>query len=94
MNQPEIKIGLSDCYSSIGWTLSNQGDHIRALEYHHNALEILEELGDSSRIASVYNYLGLLYLEQSDYPQAISYLQKSLTRFVGLLVIALQLQIA
>ena len=49
-----------------------------ALEAHHEALKIREELGDKMGVAGSLNNIGFIYAEQKDLPLAITYYNKAL----------------
>lgn len=70
----------AEAYNNIGVVYKNQGDYLKALEYHKKALEIDEKvLGtDHPGTATDYNNIGVAYDEKGDYPEALEYLKKSL----------------
>ncbi len=55
------------------------GDYAIALEYSHKAAVILQELGDDLSLASCYNYIGNIYLEQKKNDKALNYMEKAWT---------------
>jgi tetratricopeptide (TPR) repeat protein len=53
------------------------GDVGQALAYYHNALNILEHIGDRHNAAHFYFNLGQLYREQGDVAQARAHYEKA-----------------
>ncbi|MBW8051585.1 MAG: tetratricopeptide repeat protein [Cytophagales bacterium] len=59
--------------SPLRETLLRQSDSLynKALKNHTKSLEIAEQLGDRSGIASSYSNIGIIYTDQGDYPLAL-----------------------
>lgn len=55
------------------------GDHTKAIEYNHDALDLFLDLQDSVGIASVLNSLSLIHREQDDISRALEYANEALT---------------
>ncbi|RCV64255.1 Tetratricopeptide (TPR) repeat [Methanophagales archaeon] len=55
-----------------------QGDYTTAEEYAKKALQITQDLGDKSRIASVFGFLGSYASHQKDYNKAEDFFKKEL----------------
>ena len=69
---------LSIALRHLGEVYDLEGDKTRALEFYHKSLEINEELGDKSGIATSLNEIGLNYKHQGDIPKAIEFYTKAL----------------
>ncbi|NNM93943.1 MAG: tetratricopeptide repeat protein, partial [Bacteroidia bacterium] len=52
--------------------------------YYKKALKLKQELGDKNGMANVYNNIGLLYEDQSDFPTALDYLFTALDLWNGM----------
>ena len=64
--------------TSLGLAYYAQGDYERAISFHQQSLEIRQQIGDRSGIASSFNNLGNAYNSQGDYKAALSFYQQSL----------------
>ena len=49
----------------------NQGNYPEALKNYFTSLKIREEIGDKTGVASVYNNIASLYVEEGNYPEAL-----------------------
>ncbi|MDJ1174659.1 tetratricopeptide repeat protein, partial [Roseofilum capinflatum] len=56
----------------------SQGDYESAISFYQQSLEIFQQIGDRSGIASSLGNLGNAYKSQGDYESAISFYQQSL----------------
>lgn len=70
---------------NLGLVYRDQGRYGLALDYHEQALAILEEIGAWHEIGATFNRIGLVFDNQGRYEQAIEYQQRSLevSRNVG-----------
>ncbi|MDJ1177388.1 tetratricopeptide repeat protein [Roseofilum sp. BLCC_M91] len=64
--------------TSLGIAYYAQGDYEAALSFHQQSLEIEQQIGDRSGIASSLGNLGNAYSSQGDYKAALSFYQQSL----------------
>jgi CHAT domain-containing protein/Tfp pilus assembly protein PilF len=69
---------LADNITEMGRVYAAMGDHIQALSYLNQALNIVRKLPHPKLAANVLNSIGVLYLEQEDYEKADEYLHQSL----------------
>jgi non-specific serine/threonine protein kinase len=65
--------------SGAGNLAQSQGDYVRVVALHEEALALLRELGDKQGIAGSLNSLGGVALVQGDYPHATALYEESLT---------------
>ncbi|MFC2098996.1 response regulator [Bacteroidota bacterium] len=75
---------LARAYYFLGGTLSNVGSVNSAVEYYNQALDLYEELQDSSGIAMVLNGFGLLYLDEMDNIEALGYFTRSQDIYIAI----------
>jgi len=76
-----LNISLAGALNNIGYIYKGQGDIPKALEYYHKSLNIQEEIGDKSGIATSLNNIGYVYQAQGDIHKALEYYHKSLKIF-------------
>jgi len=69
---------ISEAFSNIGIVYANQGNYEQALSYYEKSLNINEELGDKSGIATTNNNIGSIYADQGNYELALFYNEKCL----------------
>ena len=72
------QMGGADSYNSLAINNAVKSDYPKALEYFLRSLEIYEELGNKSGIATALANIGSIYDYQSDYPKALEYILRSL----------------
>jgi class 3 adenylate cyclase len=60
----------------VAWYIKS--NYPKAIEWHQQSFAIRKEMGDKSGMATSYNNLGNIYLEQSDYVKALQHYQKAL----------------
>ena len=67
-------------YNDIGVVYDDQGNYIKALEYHGKAMDIRERVlgSDHHDTSSSYNNIGLVYYDQGNYAKALEYFRKAL----------------
>jgi len=70
--------GKADAYNNIGFAYNEFGNIAKCLEYYHKSLEIQEEIGDKSGIATLLNNIGYIYVGQSNLTKAGEYYNKSM----------------
>lgn len=70
-------------YSAMGIALDESGRTKAAIDYHFKALHLSELQNDTLSIADSFNNIGILFVSQNDYNQAISYYLKALKLFEG-----------
>lgn len=70
-----LKYGLyvADTLSSLGGVYNLLGENARALLFLHEALDTARKLSYPNLTASILNNLGVLYLDQENYDQAMDY---------------------
>ena len=69
---------LIEVLSSIGATYFYQGIHEKTLEYYKTALDLIDSEVETRLKSSLYNYLGICYIEKYDTDMAFFYFQKAL----------------
>ena len=62
----------------LGWTHSEMGDYVKAMEIYTPALKQAEELGDKRGMGQTLNNIGVVYWYKGDYDTALEYYDKSL----------------
>ena len=67
----------------LGIISYNKSDFAKASEHYFNALKGMEKLGDTVRVAVIYNNIGGVYLDLDDYDKALHYFHKGLTIFLN-----------
>jgi CHAT domain-containing protein/tetratricopeptide (TPR) repeat protein len=72
---------IADALLDIAHVYQATGNHLRALKYLSEAMDVSRTLLDRSRKAAVLNDLGVLYLEQADYAKAAQFINESLAIF-------------
>ncbi len=83
------KKGMASSYNNIGTIYDYQSDYSQAFDYYFKSIKIKEELLERSGnpdevgrlkqgMARTYNNIGIIYHNQSDYPQALAYYFKDL----------------
>lgn len=72
------KRGEALSYSNLGLIFQNQGDYRKSLDYGLKGLQLLEELGDPSTIASALLNVGNVYFLREEFMEAKAYYFKSL----------------
>lgn len=81
-NENDIKIkgkkGLAFFLNNIGYISKKKGNNLKALEYYHKSLKILEEIGDKTNIGISLSNIGVIYENQGDLASALEYYFKSL----------------
>ena len=65
-------------FSMIGTLYSSMAEYVQALENYQHALDIDEELGSLTRVASTKGNIGIVYSTLSDFARALAYYQESL----------------
>lgn len=71
------KLGMARAYNNLGGVAGALNQPEKALYYQEKALAIRISVNDPL-LASSYNMIGNIYLEQADYPKAIDYYLKGL----------------
>lgn len=69
---------IIDNLADIGRTYSAKGDHVRALAYLNQAMDLAKTKRNINRMASVANSIGILYTNQRDYAKAIEFFEQGL----------------
>jgi CHAT domain-containing protein/Tfp pilus assembly protein PilF len=72
---------IANTLTHIGIAYQVMGDHMQALNYLSQALELVKTLSDKGRLAEVLANIGVLYIEQRDYAKASELLEQSLRLF-------------
>jgi len=75
----KLKIAQGSIYNNYSIVYSILGQLELSLEYCLKALDIFEQLGDTSRMAKIYNNLGSRYSEMGMNDKAITYYQQAIT---------------
>jgi len=60
------------------------GEHVAALRHYHRALNLYEELGDRSGVATIARSMGNVYNNTGDYPAALEHYHRALAIYEGL----------
>ncbi|MDR3324102.1 MAG: tetratricopeptide repeat protein [Zoogloeaceae bacterium] len=78
---PGHKAEVAATYNNIGRVFNAHGDYLKALEWHHKAIQIQEAtFGKKHReTAASYNYVAVVYYNQGDYARALEWHQKALS---------------
>ena len=74
-----FKSDLAFALNNIGLFYSDQGDNIKAIDFHIRSMKASEEINDKPGIAKSLNNIGIIYRQQSDNPKALDYFTRSLT---------------
>jgi CHAT domain-containing protein/Tfp pilus assembly protein PilF len=77
-------IYIADDYAGLGRVYTASGDYARALLNLNKSLEMMKNLSNPDRVASLFNMLGFLYMEQEDYEQAAAHYKQSLQIYTEL----------
>lgn len=75
---------IADDLQALGRVFTASGDYTEALAYLNQALNIVKNLSDPTRMANLLNSVGVLYLEQEDYAQAKKSLDGSLQIYLSI----------
>jgi len=67
----------SSAYSFLGHGYRLAGNHVKALEYHHEAIRLAEQNGNWSLLCIANNQLGHIYKDRGEYDKAIQIYQLS-----------------
>jgi tetratricopeptide (TPR) repeat protein len=78
INEANVLCNIADIQFRKGDFYGNQGNYIKALEFHFKNLKLKEELKDFKGIALCYSNIGVVYDHQADYSNALSYYKKGL----------------
>jgi CHAT domain-containing protein len=81
---PQYRADVADALAEIGRVYRVQGDHLSALRYFDEAVEIAKILNRKDKLAGVLSSIGFLYLEQNDYLKASEYTNQSLSIYRSL----------
>jgi CHAT domain-containing protein len=81
---PLYKADVADSLAEIGRVYRVKGDHLVALRYFDQALEIAKALKARDKLAAILNSIGVLYIEQNDYLKASEYTNHSLSIYRSL----------
>ncbi len=73
----KLQAEVSDCFGSFGSIDLVKGNYVDALNWYLKSMKIAENLHDESRLAVLYNNLGLVYKNQNNFDEALVYYQKS-----------------
>jgi signal transduction histidine kinase len=77
LENAQYKAMLARAYASIGLTFYNIDNHTKSLEYLHKALPIARELGDTSRLLTVFYGLSASYSSIEKIKEAMSYSEEA-----------------
>ena len=72
------KVSASRLANKLAFHFWSEGNLSEAAIYFEKALHFNEALGNKYGVASLNNYLGLIYSDQADHDRAISHLSKAL----------------
>lgn len=75
---------IADDLQSLGRVFTASGDYSNALKYLNQALNIVRNLSDATRMANLLNSIGVLYSEQEDYAQAKKSFDASLQIYLSI----------
>ncbi len=75
---------IADDLQALGRVLTASGDYIQALAYLNQALNIVKNLSDPTRMANLLNSVAVLYSEQEDYAQAKKSFDASLQIYLSI----------
>lgn len=75
---------IADDLQGLGRVFTARGDYAQALAYLNQALSIVKNLSDPTRMANLLNGIGVLYSEQEDYAQAKKSLDASLQIYLSI----------
>ncbi len=70
--------GMADALNRSGNVHYFLNNHERALEYYNDAYEIIQEEGDYLREGIILNNIGLLYMQQQMFGEALDFLARAL----------------
>ncbi len=79
LNLKELSESIKDTAGQISGlsfmalVMSDRNEPDKAIEHFHQAIELATEIGDSMRLANMYNNLASAYLKKFDYDNAIKY---------------------
>lgn len=72
------KRGIADANATIGGNYANKADYANALAYEYKALEMYEDLKDSSRQAVMFRNIGIVHHTSKNQEKALEYYDKGL----------------
>lgn len=72
------RVGIANCYNSIGTNYWAQSKNSEALKYYKKALELNKELGDNKNITINLGNIGSVCYNMSDFEGALKYFQEAL----------------
>ena len=78
-SRSQYRADVADSLADIGRVYRVMGDHVQALNYLNEAVAIAKTLQSPDKLASVFNSIGVLYIEQNDYSKASDFISRSLT---------------
>jgi tetratricopeptide (TPR) repeat protein len=81
---PLFKAHIANGLIYTGVAFQLMGDHVQGLTHLYKAAEITKTLADKDKLATVLANIGVLYMEQRDYPKASEFFNQSLTIFTRL----------
>lgn len=67
---------LLECYNNLGVTHEFLGNNTMAMEYYQKCLDLCKE--DSISMSTILRHIAIVYYDQDDYNEALSYYQKAL----------------
>ena len=70
--------GIAAAYNLLALNEEHVGNYDKTIEYHLEALKILEKEHDKENVGNIYHNIGKLYQLQGDMEQSINYLAKGL----------------
>lgn len=74
----ENKKDHAESLNNLAIQFKTMGNHSKAVEHNHEALDLFLELNDSIGIASVLNSLSIIHREQNDISRALEYANEAL----------------
>jgi signal transduction histidine kinase/Tfp pilus assembly protein PilF len=69
---------MLDCYSGMSYLASYSSNQLNSLDYNLKAINIAEQLRDTSSLSTIYNNLGAIYKRLDNYELALEYFEKSI----------------
>lgn len=73
------KMGIAQCYNSMGLFYNNLGNYFHASKYYLKSLKIARTLPDNGDLKNVLNNLAVMYMNVKKYDRAIKILKENIS---------------
>jgi len=80
----DSKAGIADVKNVVGRIHWRLGNFDLALNYHHEAKQIFEQISDAQKVALTIRYIGQDYADGGYYPEALKHFYDALDRYKNL----------